>query len=185
MGFSLLIAGLAIGFALLRGGSLERILATQLRLPGLLFAGLVIQVVFEYVNPAGITPVWNIVIFAISQALVVAFLILNWKLPGMWLAAMGLVLNVLVIGLNGGMPIQVDESRRDEFAESGEIDLDHELITDDTVLPWLGDVIPLPFTIRVISIGDVVLAMGIGRFAYRRSVEDPGEATLTGHHQPQ
>jgi hypothetical protein len=173
--FSIGIAALAVGFALLRGGSLERLLATSFRFPALLFTGLIVQVVFEYWNPPFMTGGWNIALFAFTQTLVVIFLLVNWRLPGMWLAALGLILNVVVISANGGMPIKVDESRRGEFAESGEIDLDHELITTDTVLPFLGDVIPLPFTIRVISIGDVVLALGIGRFAYRRSLEDPVE----------
>lgn len=177
--FSLLVALLAVGYALLRGGSLERLLATQFRLPALLFTGLVVQVIFEYWSPPFMTRGWSVAIFAASQSLVALFLILNWKLPGMWLAAAGLILNVLVIGVNGGMPIVVDASRRPEFAESGEIDLDHELLTEDTLLPFLGDVIPLPFTIRVLSIGDVVLALGISRFAYRRAVEDPGEAAAS------
>ena len=37
-----------------------------------------------------------------------------------------------------------------------------------TVLPWLGDVIPLPRLGEVLSLGDVLLVAGVAVLVYRR-----------------
>jgi hypothetical protein len=39
------------------------------------------------------------------------------------------------------------------------------------VLPWLADVIPLPVLERLISVGDVLLALGIAWLVYARMME--------------
>jgi hypothetical protein len=51
----------------------------------------------------------------------------------------------------------------------------HEIAGPDTVLPFLGDVIPLPYLSRIISVGDVVLAIGIAILVYRRTMGDEGK----------
>jgi hypothetical protein len=136
----------------------------------LLFVGLGIQTVFDFWNPPFMSRLVSVVIFVVAQSLVAAFLLLNWHLPGMWLAALGLVLNVVVIGANGAMPVSREAARISGLDQMGDMGLEHELLTDRTLLPFLGDVIPLPGTQRVVSLGDVVLALGIGRFVYRGSV---------------
>jgi len=40
------------------------------------------------------------------------------------------------------------------------------------VMPWIADVIPIPGLKMVLSIGDFVLAAGIGRLVYKRTVAD-------------
>jgi len=45
---------------------------------------------------------------------------------------------------------------------------EHELMTPSTVLPWLGDVIPLPRLGEVLSLGDLLLVGGIFLLVYRR-----------------
>lgn len=66
----------------------------------------------------------------------------------------GCVLNVLPILLNGAMPY------RASAATAAGDGLKGTPITDATVLPALGDVIPLPSG-KLMSVGDVVLAAGV------------------------
>jgi hypothetical protein len=79
---------------------------------------------------------------------------------------------VIVIAANGAMPVSPDAARvaDTEITIEG---IGHEPITDDTVLPWLADVIPLPGLRFVVSPGDVVLALGIGRLAYVQALRRP------------
>jgi len=99
------------------------------------------------------------------------------------LAGLGIFLNALVIYLNGGrMPVSVEMSR---FAQINPKDIEwlvsnnvatHQPITDKTLLWFLGDVIPLPKPYpfpKVISIGDVVLALGIFLYIQQQMVKRP------------
>jgi hypothetical protein len=168
--FSLLGALVAVAYALLRGGSIEKLLSTHFRLPMVLFAGLAVSTVFDLWNPSWLGRAGGVGVMVLSQTLVAAFLAINWRLPGMRLAVLGLVMNVMVIGLNGAMPVSATAARIAGLDELGDMGLEHELLTRDTLLPFLGDVIPLPFTERIVSIGDIVLALGIGRFTYSAAV---------------
>ncbi len=111
-----------------------------------------------------------------TNVLVAAFLAINRWLPGMVLAAVGTVLNVVVIAANGAMPVSL---RAAEVAgiRSTEMGIKHEILDADTVLPWLGDVIPVPGLDALISVGDVVLAMGIAWLVYRRMTAGRHSAT--------
>jgi Family of unknown function (DUF5317) len=162
-----------------RGGSLEALSSTTLRFTGFLFAGLGLQLLFEFWEPAWMTAGPSLALVLVSNLLVVVFLLANRRTPGILLAAAGLVLNVLVITVNGSMPVSetaievagIDRSRLD--AE----DLKHEAMTEDTVLPWLGDVIPVPAVGEVLSAGDVLLTIGIGWLIYARMTSERRAAT--------
>jgi uncharacterized membrane protein len=158
-----LVAGV-LGVA--TGGSLRRLAETRLRALWLVYAGLVIQVgaMIWLSGSSGLAAI------LLSFGVIALFLALNYKQPGMTLAAIGLILNIAVIATNGAMPVsseaaaQIGASRE---AEPGGVK--HEPMTDDTRLPWLGDVLPLPIVDEVWSLGDVVLACGLGYFVYRRA----------------
>ena len=47
----------------------------------------------------------------VSNVLVLAWLILNRSLPGLLIAAVGLLMNVAVISANGAMPVSEDAVR--------------------------------------------------------------------------
>lgn len=181
---ALIVAVLATLLALLRGGSLERLAATELRSLPLLFGALVVQVVVDVADPAWLGDAGGLVVLLATNALVTLFLVLNRHHPGMWLAALGLFLNVLVIGANGAMPVSESAAARvglaDELRDPG---VKHEVLDEDTRLPFLGDAIPIPGLQKIISVGDIVLAAGIGWFAYRRTLEAdqvPTEAAVSG-----
>ena len=164
---------IAAAAGLLRGGSLESLAATRFRWIILLIEGLVIQLVFDIWDPPGLTTGHAVAVLIVSNVAVATFLLVNSHLPGVVLIGAGLVLNVVVIGANQAMPVSTraaDVAGLDPPPQAAE--LKHERLDDDTRLPWLGDVIPLPGLKEVLSVGDVVLALGIARLVYARTTAE-------------
>ena len=162
---SLVLVVLAVALALgrLRGGSLERLGSVPLRLRRLVVAALVTQLVGTLVggpfHPIGL---------AVSAGCVVAFLSLNRGIRGTGLVALGLLANALVVGLNGAMPVSADAAARAGIGTQNLLtgaDPRHELADETTRLAWLGDRIPVPLPLRpeVVSLGDVLVAAGLGQ----------------------
>jgi hypothetical protein len=91
-------------------------------------------------------------------ALTTAFAAANWRLPGAPLVALGSLLNLIVIMLNGAMPVDVELLA----AAGGRLREDalHEPLNDGSVLPILADIIIVPFVRAAYSIGDVLIAIG-------------------------
>jgi Family of unknown function (DUF5317) len=165
-----LIAALVIALVagLLRGGSLESLSQTRVRWVILLIEGLLVQLIFDIWDPAGLTSGGKLAVLLISNLSVLAFLLLNKEIPGMILIAFGLLLNTVVITANQAMPVSAsaaDTAGIEAPTESTD-DLKHELLDDDTTLGFLGDVIPVPGVGEVLSVGDIVLALGVGRVVY-------------------
>ena len=173
------VAAVAALYGLIRGGSLEGIAATRFRFGWLVLAGFVVQIGFALWNPGWLTEPGELTVLIVSNLLVAAFLAANRRLPGMLLAAGGLVLNVVVIAANGAMPVSLEAADvAGTDLASAEFGIKHEPFHDGTLLPWLGDVIPVPGLDMLISAGDVVLALGIGLLVYRRTLaEDPDPVT--------
>lgn len=163
---SLVVVVLAVALALgwLRGGSLDRLGAVPLRARALVVLALLVQLVGTVVggpvHPAGL---------ALSAVLVVAFLVRNRGLRGTGLVALGLLSNAVVVGLNGAMPVRLEAAVRAGTGVQAVVlgDSRHELEGPATRLRLLGDVIPVPLPVRpeVVSVGDVLVAAGIGRLA--------------------
>jgi hypothetical protein len=158
----------AVIAALLQGGSLDSLAATRFRWVPLLVTGLAVQIVFEIWDPEGLTRTGATTVILASYAAVAGFTLLNRNLPGMLIATAAVALNVLVIAANGAMPVSPDAARRAGVGLP-ETSVKHVVLDDDTRLPWLADVIPLPGMREVISIGDVLLALGLARLAYVRT----------------
>lgn len=156
-----LAAALAIGWA--RGGSLDRLGGLPMRSRRLVVVALATQLVGTVVGgplyPVGL---------AASALLVAWFLVRNRGIRGTGLVALGLVANALVVGANGAMPVSAEAAGR---AGVGIGDLlvgddgRHELADAGTRLRPLGDEIPVPLPLRpeVVSIGDVLVAAGLGQ----------------------
>jgi len=91
-------------------------------------------------------------------ALTIVFGAANWRLPGAPLVALGSLLNLTVILLNGAMPVDVELLG----AAGGRLREEpiHEPLTDSSVLPILADIIIVPFVRAAYSIGDVFIAIG-------------------------
>ena len=179
MELTLLLVILFAVFALLRGGSLDALATTKFRWTWALLLSLAVQLGVDIWSPEWLTKGMSFAIVLATNALVVIFLLINLRLPGTSLAAIGLLLNIAVIGANGAMPVS---PRAAEMAgrtlTDDDFGLKHELLTDETRLPWLGDVIPLPKLKFLFSLGDIVLALGIARLVYERATSNLG-----GRHQ--
>ncbi len=104
-------------------------------------------------------------LYLATFALVITPLIVNFKKPFVSLVAGGVFLNMLVIAVNGGMPVYDATGRY--FTKAIEADPMggiHILGTAATRLWFLGDWIPLPPPYpqpAIQSPGDLVMAVGL------------------------
>lgn len=156
-------------YARLRGGSFESLANTRFRMSWLLFAGLGVQLAADLSAPEWLEGGGGLAVIIVTNLAVAVFLFLNRTYAGTALAALGLVLNVLVISANGAMPVNPRAVRDADITKSLEnVGIKHEVMDDDTALPWLGDTIGVPYIRELLSVGDVVLALGIARLIYSR-----------------
>ncbi len=166
-----LVAAVLAGIvALVRGGSLEDLAATKFRWVAFLLTGLALQLVFEVFFDDRLTRGQSLTILLLSYLMIVAFLVVNRRLPGLALAALGLALNVVVIAANGAMPVGERAVEIIGIEEVRDFGVKHEPLTDDTLFPWIADVIPVPGIGTVISAGDIVLAAGLSYLVYARAL---------------
>ena len=178
MFFTLSVVGLAVGTSYLRGGRLSRLAEAPLHLTWLLLVGLGLQVLVDVAAARGLladasTPGWLLLL--LSQVLVLGWVVANRHLPGTVLIAVGLLLNAIVIAANGAMPVS-SEALAALGAEPGATPTGkHTLMTDDTRLPWLADILPLPPLRSIISVGDIVLAAGLIPLAHDLMTHRPVE----------
>lgn len=169
--FAAMFAGLVAGLA--SGGSLRNLQTVRLRWEAVLFALLVLQLVLPRLAemfgwPASVA----LGAWLLAMAGLVLAALRNAKAPGMVVAAVGVALNLMVIGLNLGMPVSASAVRflAGDSEMTVEYDLVHRRLGDETVLPWLADVIPVPGPTglkAVVSVGDLLLVGGVGWFLFR------------------
>ncbi len=159
----------AVFIAVLRGGRLGNLAEIELRWWYLLVLGFVLQGVTEFFpddaswsRPAGV----SLVLF--SYLPILATIAANRAKPGMWLAGIGILMNFTVIAANLGMPVLTEAAQIAAGTNASIIVSDYKHVTLDagSRLAFLADVIPLRFLGQgnVLSLGDVFLAVGLGRF---------------------
>jgi hypothetical protein len=143
------IAGLAFGIAI--GRDWHRLERLQIRWIPVLVLALVARAI------APLAP-FPLALDLLGIALTTAFAAANRRLPGAPLVALGSLLNLIVIVMNGAMPVDVELLG----AAGGRLreDAIHEPLTDGSVLPILADIIIVPFVRAAYSIGDVFIAIG-------------------------
>jgi hypothetical protein len=155
----------AMSVAMLRGGRLTNLADIRLRMWWLLPLGFAMQGIAARVDPD-----FGFYLVLTSYAPLLGLMILNRDRAGIWLAGVGVLLNFTVIALNGGMPVLEGAIEVAAGYVPGGSDLTnaakHTEFGPDTLLPFLADVIPIRMANQgsVISIGDVFLAVGLGRF---------------------
>jgi hypothetical protein len=174
----LLLAAALLGLV---GGRVWAVLAHRpYEVPYLRWAGLVglafIPQFFAFVLPstrAAFPREWIAVVLISSQALLLFFSIINIRRSGFWLLGLGLVCNLLVIILNGGMMPISPETLQQLYpnASAGAWQLGQRLgVGKDVVLPaaetvlwFLSDCLTLPNWAvykLAFSVGDVLIAAG-------------------------
>lgn len=144
----------------LTGGRLTRLAALRWRARWLLPLALGAQVVVIEVPglPRGPSAAVHVLTYAVAGA----FVVLNRRVPGLWLLALGAACNGVTIALNGGTLPSTARAmaaaglpRESGFVNSG--------LVHHPVLGWLGDVFAVPAWLpldNVFSVGDVLIVAG-------------------------
>lgn len=159
----LLFIGVLIGR--FRGGNLQTL--SRLRMPGIawVLVGFSMRVVAR--NWPGLGDNLRFAIAFAGLILVgVGLLVACFRLrtPGIYLAALGLALNATVIVANTGMPVSIEAERiahGTDIAAEEISDYWEEPVDDETVLPWLADVMALGAFHVVFSVGDLFVVAGM------------------------
>ncbi len=154
---------LGLLFGRLLGGRLDGLAGLSFRWVGVAIAGLAVQVVL-FSAPVG-REVRDIgpLLYAASTGAVLVFVLVNLRIRGMAVVALGAGLNLLAIIANGGtMPASRAALAMAGLGKSGGYANSRELASP--VLGPLGDVFALPAGVplaNVFSVGDVLIALGI------------------------
>lgn len=168
-----LLVGLLIASAL--GANLTRLADLRFRGSGLVFGALAIQAgIFTPLRdqvPTG----WDRPLHILSYLMILGFFVINIRVPAFWLVGFGLVANICVIFANGGrMPVSAEAWRASGgdtsvFSPRGVAD-NNVLAGHGTHLQWLSDVFAVPPQVplaTVLSIGDLLIVIGMVAFVYR------------------
>lgn len=167
-----LILALIVGF--LRGGKISRLGELVLRDSWLVPVALLIQggLYWAAVHGIGFGPSWLLQLLGTgSYFLLLFFTFRNISLPGMRWLTFGILLNTLVIALNGGVmpvdPLFLPEQSRKALLEGVGT---HGLMTSLTRLSFLADRFYLAIPglgKQVFSVGDVLIDIGIFLLVYK------------------
>jgi len=163
-----IFASLAI--AVLRGGRLVNLGDIELRAWWLLFLALGLQVGTRWLPDQSWSDWLGVVMVLVSFVLLMVMVLLNRSKPGMWIVGLGVLMNFIVIAVNGGMPVLAGAAEVASGFTVSQPDLTgsfkHILLDETSRLTFFADVIPLRLAGigEVISLGDVFLAMGLGIF---------------------
>ena len=180
----------AVGFV--RKGSLRNLSGIPLRhfylfvLPFVLFASVLAA------GPArgtlSILPYVKVISIA-QYVILLAAIALNVHIREMWVVGAGTFLNFASLAANGGvMPVGTTALRIAGLTQLlNSESARHVIMTPETRLKWLADIIPVPtfspLLSQVISIGDLVIAVGIFLLVQRymcRPATDVKERTASG-----
>jgi hypothetical protein len=157
-----IVIGLAVCVGFIAGGSLRPFERFKVHWWGVALAGFALQ----WIPLAGVVGRRaGAAVLVVSFGLLLAFAWVNRRLPALWLVMAGLVLNLLVIAVNEGMPVSASalETAGGSTEElAGADGAKHHLMGPADALTPLGDVIGIPPPIgAVISIGDALLYAGL------------------------
>jgi hypothetical protein len=153
--------GALIGIAL--GGRPRHVPEHTFHLWPFLLLGLAIQ---AFVEATGASPTGVALVF-LSYVLLLVFGALNLRLAGMGVVMVGMVMNLVPIVINGGMPVRASAlvdagiTAPDEGTSRVSLRGERHVERDDDDVMFLGDIIPIRPLHQVASFGDLVLAVGI------------------------
>ncbi|WBL14557.1 DUF5317 domain-containing protein [Sutcliffiella sp. NC1] len=174
--------GILVGIivALLRGGNFSKFAELKFKYALIFPILLIVQItIFAIQNKFELVGNYSNITFMLIYVIGIYLLWLNREHRGFNLILVGVVLNFIVMAVNGGrMPVSIEASQMLDpyFVEALTNSLygKHEAITEATRLAFLGDIIPLqaPYPKeQVISIGDVIMNIGVFIFIQYVMVE--------------
>jgi len=166
---SILLLVMAAGLALgqLRGGDLDGLQAVHVKALPLAVAALVLQVLLglQGLPLDGALGMIGSVLLVASLLLGLIVVWANRRLPGMLLIGLGLVANLVVVGINGGMPVSTATLERAGISATspdlGELGPKYVLERPGTRLGVLGARLAIPPGRTMVSIGDVTQYAGL------------------------
>lgn len=179
----MLIGGIAFGLILgfLAGGRIENLLSIRIRLVQLTFFGLFLRVATQIAIQNDNAPIdaLRTPLFLAAFILILIGLWANRDQPGMSLAFVGVLLNTIAIGVNGGhMPVWQPAYEAAGFGAAEGLGPLHVLLAGTDSAEFLlkagplGDILPIPLPLirNVASIGDLFLAVGLAFFLFSSTV---------------
>lgn len=153
-----IVVGVLAG--LVRGGRFSNLGEAAFQLWPLLVLGVVVQGAAAFTGGAAVA------VILLSYVLLIAFCVANLTRAGMGVVLVGIVLNLAVIGVNGGMPVRGEAIVAAGIATQEEVphldfDAKRHLETGDDRLTILGDIVPVPVAREVLSFGDLAMSVGV------------------------
>jgi Family of unknown function (DUF5317) len=171
--------GVALLIVFVTRGSFEQLLRLPIQSIWMVVVALVIQITLAFVDiPSDRYDDLGFALVMVSYGLLLAFCFVNLRVSMMWVIALGIGLNAVVIGLNQGMPTRDREVTRAgrTVDEPIERTVKHRPESDNDLLGFLGDKLVVPEPVdETISIGDIVIGIGVIAVFYAGSrVRHPG-----------
>ena len=169
-----IVGGVALVVVLVTRGSFSKLFGLPIQSIWMVLVALAIQILLAFVDiPADRLDDLGFGLVMASYAFLLAFCFVNVRISMMWIIGAGIALNALVIGLNQGMPTadhEVTTRSGRTIEEPIERTAKHRPESDDDLLAFLGDRLRVPDPVdEVISIGDVVIGLGIILLCYQAS----------------
>jgi hypothetical protein len=163
---SIVAIGLLLGWGF--GGGIRNLAQIEVRMWWLVPLALGVQLVPIPRAESGALSYLPFVLLLLSFVLIGAVVVMNWQLRGFPAILIGVVLNLIPIVVNQGMPVSgaaVIESGGSLADVPRELGAKHHLETSRDQVTFLADVIPVrtPFRV-VVSVGDLVMWAGAGWF---------------------
>ncbi|MFD3157876.1 DUF5317 domain-containing protein [Haloimpatiens sp. FM7330] len=163
----------------IRGGKIKNLFNIFINKWWFIVVAALIEFTVSFIRIKEIGSIWKVInnnifwIHMITYSLIIVVLFINIRKKGFKSVMIGVILNFLVIMVNGGrMPVDVRGIENMISQESLQIlktgkDLTHKLADDSTKLSFLGDIIHIkkPYPIpKSISVGDIFMILGVFMF---------------------
>lgn len=175
----MLLMGIAVGLVLglLLGGRLSALINVHLRFALLIGVAVLLRFGTQIAIGQGIEPAdtLRLPLYAASFGTLTGALWLNRRSPGLLIVMVGVAFNAMAIVVNGGwMPVYepalaVAGLPLTDISGSYHVVLPAELGIEFLRMAGpLGDIIPFPFPLlpNVVSLGDVLISLGLGWFVF-------------------
>jgi hypothetical protein len=153
--------GIVAGYLL--GGRLDRLAEVRFRWGWLAILGLAVQVALFSPLADGLDAGVATATYVGSTMAVLGAVLVNWRIPGLLLVALGATSNLVAIVANGGvMPTTLEAMATAGITPDGEFS--NSAVLADPAVPFLTDIFAIPAAIpfaNVFSIGDVLIGIGV------------------------
>jgi Family of unknown function (DUF5317) len=176
----LLVVDSGVVVGLLRGGRLGGLRTARLEALPLLVAALVLQLLLGLPGHPLFGGRWGIgsVLLLVSLLLLLVVVRANAQLPGMPFLALGLLANLVVVGLNGGMPVSAATPPPAPTGIGGtevsQLGPQYLVAGPQTRLPVLGARVGVVGSQTAVSVGDALQYLGLLLLIQGLMVRDTG-----------